>query len=236
MSLGSKPRKVLCLETGKEYASIRSAGQEIGCDPTSIVRSCKKGGIAGGFTWKYLEEKNYERIKRVRVYKKGKYTYKKKEESESKNYLKGKNKRKKVICIETGVIYDSSCEAERQTGIDASQINGCCLKKFRYKTAKGFHWEFYEYKDKEAIKLREEHIYIGITKKVINLETGDVFSSMVEATKSYPKATQISSCIRGIQKISGDYHWVCWDSEVIYTEEYRKNKITEIEKTRLRSS
>ena len=47
---------------------------------------------------------------------------------------------KPVKCVETGMIYTSACEAERQTGIRNSSINNCC--NGRYKTAGGFHWEF----------------------------------------------------------------------------------------------
>ena len=45
-----------------------------------------------------------------------------------------------VKCIETGMIYPSACEAERQTGINNGNINSCCRGK--RKTAKGLHWEY----------------------------------------------------------------------------------------------
>ena len=47
---------------------------------------------------------------------------------------------KKVLCIETGKVYDSMMKAERQTGINCSSISQCCNGK--YKTAGGFHWCF----------------------------------------------------------------------------------------------
>lgn len=47
---------------------------------------------------------------------------------------------KKVLCIETGKIFQSINEAERQTGIKQSSISKCCLGK--RKTAGGFHWKF----------------------------------------------------------------------------------------------
>ena len=49
-------------------------------------------------------------------------------------------KSKKVICIETGIIYDSIHEAERQTGIYQTSICQCCLG--RYKTSGGYHWSY----------------------------------------------------------------------------------------------
>ena len=52
----------------------------------------------------------------------------------------GKKRSKPVKCVETGMIYTSVCEAERQTGIPRSSISNCCIG--RRHTAGGFHWEF----------------------------------------------------------------------------------------------
>lgn len=43
---------------------------------------------------------------------------------------------KKVICIETGKLYQSSDEAERETGICGRNIRNACAGK--YKTAGGY--------------------------------------------------------------------------------------------------
>lgn len=48
---------------------------------------------------------------------------------------------KQVQCIETGMIYLSMKEAERQTGIFATSIKQVCKK--RQKTAGGYHWKYY---------------------------------------------------------------------------------------------
>ena len=45
-----------------------------------------------------------------------------------------------VRCVETGIIYPSIREANRQTNISFSQISGCCNGK--QKTAGGYHWEY----------------------------------------------------------------------------------------------
>ena len=47
---------------------------------------------------------------------------------------------KKVLCIETGIIYNSIKEAERQTGISNSNIVKAC--KGKYKNAGSFHWKY----------------------------------------------------------------------------------------------
>ncbi len=60
---------------------------------------------------------------------------------ETKRKMRSANKRKKpVMCEETGIVYDSSCEVERQLGYDAAHINACCNHKAH--TAYGYHWKF----------------------------------------------------------------------------------------------
>ena len=49
---------------------------------------------------------------------------------------------KKVLCVETGIIYKSINEAERQTGINQSSISKACRGKL--KSAGGYHWEYVE--------------------------------------------------------------------------------------------
>ena len=47
---------------------------------------------------------------------------------------------KEVLCVETGIVYNSTKEAERITGINQSNINQVALNK--RKTAGGFSWRF----------------------------------------------------------------------------------------------
>ena len=51
----------------------------------------------------------------------------------------GKLRSKAVRCIETGIVYPSMREAERQTGIHYNNISQVCSGQ--RKTAGGFHWE-----------------------------------------------------------------------------------------------
>ena len=51
---------------------------------------------------------------------------------------------KHVRCIETGIIYRSTREAERQTGVNQVCIAKCCKGRYGYKTAGGYHWEYVE--------------------------------------------------------------------------------------------
>lgn len=47
---------------------------------------------------------------------------------------------KKILCVETNIIYPSSMEAQRQTGISQSNIISCC--KGKYKSAGKLHWKY----------------------------------------------------------------------------------------------
>ena len=44
------------------------------------------------------------------------------------------------MCIETGLVYPSTMEVERQLGFAQSHISMCCRGK--RKTAYGFHWKY----------------------------------------------------------------------------------------------
>lgn len=66
------------------------------------------------------------------------------EESKQKISQSNKGKHnhfsKKIICLETLIVYNSTREAERLTNISHSNISRCC--KNSRKTAGGYHWEY----------------------------------------------------------------------------------------------
>ena len=48
---------------------------------------------------------------------------------------------KKVLCVETGIIYDSMHIAERETGAKYKNISKVCKGEYGRKTAGGYHWK-----------------------------------------------------------------------------------------------
>lgn len=62
--------------------------------------------------------------------------------NEEKRTMMLAQKTKPIICIETNIIYESSREAERQTGINRNSIRDCCHERKHCKTAGGFHWKY----------------------------------------------------------------------------------------------
>lgn len=51
---------------------------------------------------------------------------------------------KPVVCIETGKVYHSAAQAQRETGICSRTISYVANRDKRYKTAGGYHWEYKE--------------------------------------------------------------------------------------------
>ena len=47
---------------------------------------------------------------------------------------------KKVLCIETQIVYDSLTDASREMSIDCGSISRVC--KGERQTAGGYHWEY----------------------------------------------------------------------------------------------
>lgn len=52
------------------------------------------------------------------------------------------DKCKKILCVETGIVYPSTREIERIYGYAHSNINACCQGK--RKTRGGYHWKYVE--------------------------------------------------------------------------------------------
>lgn len=54
--------------------------------------------------------------------------------------INNKSRSKTVLCVETGCVYPSTREVERQTGFDNTCISDCCRGK--RKVAYGYHWKY----------------------------------------------------------------------------------------------
>lgn len=68
------------------------------------------------------------------------YLYGKHHSKETIDKIKKSQKCQKIICIETGSIYESSMDIERQTGFDQGNICKCC--KGKTQSAYGYHWKY----------------------------------------------------------------------------------------------
>lgn len=118
-------RRVRCIETGELFNSINDACNKYNIRRTGITACCSgKQHLCGGFHWEYVDKE----MKVVKNFNKNKENQK---EAVSK----------KVICIETGKIFNSAKEAGDSVGLyNGSAIIACC--RGRFQTSKGFHWMY----------------------------------------------------------------------------------------------
>lgn len=114
-------KKVICVETGKIFDSLTKAEDYIGISRTAISRCCSGKQITcGGYHWCFLDDYNPD-------------TY-------IAPIPQKRNDTKSVVCMETKIVYQSINDAERETGICATNIGRVCKGKNR--TAGGYHWEY----------------------------------------------------------------------------------------------
>ena len=104
---------VICVETGIEYYSITYASECTGISKGAIGYAARNGcnHTGGGFHWIYGTNNPSRRIGR------------------------------RILCVETGVIYESIVEAAEQNGFGVNGIKSCLRGKNRY-TAYGYHWRY----------------------------------------------------------------------------------------------
>ena len=111
-----KRKRVYCIETGITYESQAEAFKKTGI--RHITECCKRQiPMAGGCHWCYETD------------------------IETWNPLQKKGK-KKVMCIESGIIYESIKDAANNTKANYSEIGKCC-KSQKYTTG-GYHWKYME--------------------------------------------------------------------------------------------
>lgn len=118
-------------------------------------------------------------------------------------YGKASPNRKAVICIETGITYESISEAAKATGAQQQKISRVCNGKNH--TAGGFHWAFIENPIPPPAELPRSG---GIKKAVICIETGTIYNTLTEAAAATgAQKTNISSACKGKVERAGGYHW-----------------------------
>ena len=135
-------------------------------------------------------------------------------------------KARKVINLDEMKTFDTIREASLFYNANENAISGCCSGI--YKSGGGYRWMFYDEFLKTDEKTIKEILSIPIgvptgdtaynSKKVININTTEVFPTMREAAKKYNLDTSsLTKCCKGKTKTCGGYKWM-------YLEEYEKMK------------
>lgn len=152
-------REVICVETGEHFKSMTDASKSVNVDVSSIYH-CLKGinNTAGGKHWRYADGEYHECTR----------------PEGGKNR---KSQSKPVMCKETGEVFPSVAEAQRQTGVHKSNIAKCANGKVI--SAGGFHWGFV-IDGKPVFHDRPNYNQTRIK----CIETGEIFDSIAECARS----------------------------------------------------
>lgn len=197
---GSKA--VICIETQEIYDSVTEAEKLTGATNVSLVIIGDRE-TSGGYHWDYyIEGKEYN----IEDYIK-EHTY---------------HNQRQVICLTTGEVYNSIKEAERTLGIN--NISMACNGKTRQ--AGGLEWAYLvdgkPYKTQEFIskrKPKKEKIEKKkpLMKKVICIDTGEIFKSLKEASLKYNVSDgAIYNCCSGKSKTCANMQWAYYEDGKVY--------------------
>lgn len=175
-------RPVRCIDTNEIFASIEKAAKHFNISGTEVWRVCNEVTIrANNLKFEYIDAPL----------------------SEEARLREAKENRKKVICVETGVIYLSIKDAARQTGIDRKYISRVCngIRKI----GSGYHWKFL---DEESIQKPQSSKLSNIKKPVRCFETNIIYECINEASRQTGiDSTYIRRACTGERKSGGGYHW-----------------------------
>ena len=143
------------------------------------------------------------------------------------NEERSKFKSRKVVCLNTKEIFKSITEASTLYNVDAGSISECCMKHRKSAGScnnKKLVWAYYEdyisYSEDEIQKILDDEG--GNSRKVICLNTGQIFKSIIEATKFYgfKSKSAISGCCNKRVKSAGKDETTGEKLRWMYYEEY----------------
>lgn len=204
-------KNVICVETNEIFDSITECSMKTGITTQNLSQNCcKNHRKAKGKHYAYLEEYDEDWIP-AKEYN----TSRRKEASSLK---------KEIFCFQTQKFYSSSTEAAEELNIPIRSIARCAKKNgdliqthgysFCYKEDWFEGWAPRDKKqgahlcsEESKIKMRKNS---GNSKKVICLETGDIFISASEAGRvlGISKDSIIRVCNNKPHcKTAGGYHW-----------------------------
>lgn len=185
-------RKIICINTGILYGSIKEASQKLDVSQTSIYLACIGKQISiGAYKGKPIQVAYYKEGKNYKLQKTKKY-----------------NAPKKVICVNTKEIFKSTNEAAKKYNLQQSKISNCCNKKRQttgiLSNGERIIWRFLdEYDPNEKIIFSKKVISKGHKRKIICKTTGEIFESLISVSKNYSigKCTVWRACTGRIKNV-----------------------------------
>lgn len=108
---------------------------------------------------------------------------------------------RKVYCFELKRTFKSTQEAAKILGLSSGSIFNVCMRKPNCLSCGKLHFCFDD--EKDTYKIQKSSI-----KKVLCLETEEIFNNCVEAGKAKSvNSCKIGMCCNGKRKTCGGYHW-----------------------------
>ncbi len=208
-----KPRRVICVETGEEFETMAAAAKRYDSACPGISSACRDPlRVAAGFHWKFADEPQIETSAPATEIKSDNEARAKMSAAKIGKPLSDEHKatisastqtKKPVICVETGVIYESITEAAQSNQIRLQHITRACKNPGR--TAGGFHWIFQNPADVNT----QTPAGISTPKHtVICVETNEIFESISAAARSKNlRVTNISRACHNSRNTAGGCHW-----------------------------
>lgn len=183
-----KTKPVYNLTNQIKYNSIIEAANSINTVPYNIIKNCKgKSGPVKGIQWAYWDEKNNVYI-------------------QPEIFIpKPKSNSKKIICLETKIIYNSILEASKDIAVDDTDLRKV-IRGIR-NGIKGFH--FIELKDLNKYNVVNTLLKPnGFKSRIYCQETNQIFETLNEAAAFCNKTNQsvMKNC-QGKLKQCGGYHF-----------------------------
>lgn len=166
-------RQVRCIETGIIYNSITEAANAFNVSPSGMYSACNgECKTIRGLQFEFVDPNS-------------------KVNKESRENVAAKN-RVPVLCVETGIRYESMKEAAESTGTRASLISAVC--RGIEKTANGFHWRRLDRPYEEPTEPEIDPRW----RAVRCIETGIVYNSIQLAAEAlHLHHSRISAVCRG---------------------------------------
>lgn len=229
-----RAKAVICLETKKVY---KHAGEVEGVS-SSVITSCclfnsgrpnklrKRCFLAGGYHWLYKEDYDkFSEEKIQEILSMNKETCK--AHRKPSTFIP---KTKEVINVSTMKVYSSVKDASIKTGYNRNSIQDACSRSHYFKGEIWLYKEDYIKLGESKVEELVENITKKKNKKVICLETGEVFKGATEAARKYTStnASCIGSCCTGSDPsrlTAAGFHWMYYQDYVKATPEEIEAKI-----------
>lgn len=183
-------KKIINITTNRIFDSINQASRFYDIALSSIS-GCINGRQKTTHGFEFMEYDKFLKYGKPPTLKK----YKPK-------HLKVDNTPKPVINVDTQTVYRSLYQAQKETGINISNITECC--RHNRPSADGYQWEFYIVgMDIETIPIRKPSIR---PKKIIDVTTGIIYDSINQAAKRLNlDGFRISAVCKGKQNTTGGH-------------------------------